>query len=225
MKKLLTFALTLTLLALTVCPGVTAFAASDTQSTMSLGSIENGIYSNEYAGIACALNDNWVYASAQELQDLPDNISELFADTELADQVADSTVFVDMRAENTEEMLSININFIKLGMIERLQAALLSEEEFVDGTLQTQKDMLISAYAQAGILVSSMEKVTVTFLGEEHFALKTQVVLHTEYGIDIPAFFLQITNYKLGSYGMTLTVSSYVEDNTQSMLDLFYALD
>lgn len=224
MKKLLSFILTLAIVALTVCSGVTAFAASDTQSNMSLGSIEDGVYSNEYAGIACALNENWLYYSAEELQALPDNISELFADTELADQIADSTVIVDMQAENALELLSININFTKLSIAQRLAHALLSEEDFIDATLQTQKDMMITAYAQNGILVSSMEKVSVSFLGKQHFALKTQAVIQAADGTEIPYFFLQIMDYKLGGYGMTLTASSYVEDSTQSVLDLFYAL-
>lgn len=223
MKKILAFILTLTIVTLTVCPGVTAFAAStDSQPNMALGSIENGVYSNEYAGIACALNENWVYYSAEELQALPDNISELFADTEIADQIADSTVIADMQAENAENLLGVNINFTKLGIKERLAYSLLSEEDAID-VLLSQKEMITNSYAQAGITVSSMEKVTVTFLGQEHFAVKTQATLRLD-DIELPYFILQIMNYKLGSYGMTLTASSYVEDNTQSVLDLFYSL-
>lgn len=222
MKKLLIYILTLAIVTLTVCSGVTAFATSDAQPNMTLGSIEDGVYSNEYAGIACALDESWVYYSAEELQALPDNISELFADTELGDQIADSTVIADMQAENAEKLLGVNINFTKLGIKERLAYSLLSEEDAID-VLLSQKDLLTSTYAQAGITVSSMEKVTVSFLGQEHFAVKTQATLRVE-GMELPYFILQIMDYKLGGYGMTLTASSYVEDNTQSVLDLFYAL-
>lgn len=225
MKKLLAFILTLAIVALPVCSGVTAFAASDTQPNMSLGSIDDGVYSNEYAGIACALDENWVYYSAEQLQALPENVRELFSDSELADQIADSTVFADLQAENAEALIGVNINFTKLSIMQRLAYSLASEEDVIDATLQAQKDMMISAYAQAGILVSSMEKVAVTFLGQEHFALKTQAVIQTEDGTQIPYFFLQIMDFKLGTYGMTLTATSYVEDNTQSVLDLFYALN
>lgn len=223
MKKLLIYILTLAIMTLTVCSGVTAFAStSDTQPNMTLGSIDDGVYSNEYAGIACALDENWVYYSAEELQALPENVRELFSDSELADQIADSTVIADMQAENAEALLSVNINFTKLGIKERLAYSLLSEEDAID-VLLSQKDLLTSTYAQAGITVSSMEKVTVSFLGQEHFAVKTQATLRVD-GMELPYFILQIMDYKLGGYGMTLTASSYVEDNTQSVLDLFYAL-
>lgn len=225
MKKLLTIVLTLALLALTVCPGVTAFAAApaDTQTRMTLGSIEDGVYSNEYAGIACSLDDNWVYYSAEQLQALPNDVRELFADTDLADEIADSTVLADMKAENAEELLGVNINFTKLSIKERLAYALATEEDVIDATL-AHKDSLIASYAQAGILVSSMEKVTVPFLGEEHFAMKTVATLRVD-GVEIPYYILQVMNYKIGSFGMTLTAASYVEDNAQAILDLFYSLN
>lgn len=224
MKKLLAFILTLAIVTLTVCSGVTAFAAStDSQPNMTLGTINDGVYSNEYAGIACALDEHWVYYSAEDLQALPENVRELFSDSELADQIADSTVIADMQAENAEELLSVNVNFTKLGIQERLAYSLLSEEDAVD-VLLSQKDLLTNTYAQAGITVSSMEKVTVTFLGEDHFAVKTQATLRVS-DMELPYFVLQIMDYKLGGYGMTLTATSYVEDSTQSILDLFYALD
>ena len=81
-------------------------------------------------------------------------------------------------------------------------------------------DTLISSYAQAGIMVSTMEKVTVSFLGEQRVALKTVGTL-----ADMDYYILQIMDYKLGSYGVTLTLSSFVEDKTESMLELFYAVE
>ena len=62
----------------------------------------------------------------------------------------------------------------------------------------------------------SIEKVTVSFLGEEHTALKTSATVQ---GVDY--YILQVFNYHLGSYGVTLTVNSYIEDNTQALLDMF----
>lgn len=81
-------------------------------------------------------------------------------------------------------------------------------------------DLIVDTYKQMGIEVISMEKVKVTFLNEERFAVKTYAV--TE-GIDY--YMLQLMDYHLGSYGVVLTAASYLEDNTQSVLDLFYAVD
>jgi len=76
---------------------------------------------------------------------------------------------------------------------------------------------MIAAYAQAGILVDTMEKVTVNFAGETRTAVRTTSTIE-----GMPYITLQIFSHKLGSHNVTLTLSSYVEDSTMEMLDLFY---
>lgn len=73
--------------------------------------------------------------------------------------------------------------------------------------------------SEAEETVESMEKVQVEFLGETHFAMKTHLVME---GIDI--YNLQICFYQSGSYGVTVTLGSYIEDTTDSLLGLFYSL-
>ena len=68
--------------------------------------------------------------------------------------------------------------------------------------------------------VKEMKKVTVTFLEEEHTAIWTSAQIQ---GVDY--YILQINNYTAGAYGATLTIGSYLEDNTESLLSLFYKAD
>ena len=126
---------------------------------------------------------------------------------------------MDMKAENAQDLTTINVLYTKLGLEERLAYMVLSEEAIVDGVL-TQKDALIAGYAQAGIDVSSMEKTQVTFLGETHYAVHTQAATQ-----GVPYYILQVFDYTLGQYGVTLTLSSYVEDITQELLNLFYSVE
>ena len=79
---------------------------------------------------------------------------------------------------------------------------------------------MISSYTQAGMEVSSIEKVEVDFLGQKHFAIHTTASLE-----GIPCFILQLADYHLGSYGVTTTLTSYLEDNTDYLLSLFYKVD
>ena len=93
---------------------------------------------------------------------------------------------------------------------------LLSEEQLVDSKLD-QKELLIQAYADEGTVVESMEKKQVTFLGEEHFAVYTVASMN-----GTPYYTLQLFRYNLGGpYYVTLTLSSFVEDKTAELLDLF----
>ena len=201
----------------TVTPNTTVPA--ETEKPASLGRLEGGVYTNTYAGYGCELDANWVYYSAEELQALPENINELLADTDLADSMEDVFQIMDMKAENAQDLTTINVLYTKLGLEERLAYMVLSEEAIVDGVL-TQKDALIAGYAQAGIDVSSMEKTQVTFLGETHYAVHTQAATQ-----GVPYYILQVFDYTLGPYGVTLTLSSYVEDITQELLNLFYSVE
>ena len=50
--------------------------------------------------------------------------------------------------------------------------------------------------------------------------------MHTASTIEnIPYYTLQLFDYHLGQYSVTLTLASYVEDNTTQLLDLFYEVE
>lgn len=203
-----------------VTPQETAAPETPTEParTASLGRIEGGVYTNEYVGFGCELDSSWVFYSAEELQELPENVAEILEGTEVGDTMSEITQITDMMAENETELTTMNVLYTKLGVQERLAYAVLSEREILEQVLE-QKDMLISSYAQAGIVVSDMEMVTVTFLGQERSAILTTASVQ-----EIPYYILQLYNYDLGQYGVVTTFSSFLEDNTHSMLELFYAI-
>lgn len=186
------------------------------EKDVSLGILEGGVYTSTYAGFGCELDTNWVYYDAAQLQELPENVHELIENSQLGEVMADASQIMDMKAENVNDLTTINVLLTKLGMQERLVYATLSDEEVLDTILQ-QSDMMVEAYSQAGIEISAMEKVNVTFLGEERWALKTTAETQ---GVDY--FILQVFDYRAGQFGITLTVSSYIEDQTDALLALFY---
>ena len=197
----------------------TSESAAPAETPVTMGRLEGGSYINDYTGYACEPDSNWTFYSAEELQELPDNVKELIADTEMADVIGDVPQFTDMMAENVNDMITINALYQKHTLQERLGFAMLTDAELIDGTLE-QQDMMVEAYAQAGMDVESMERVTVTFLGEEREALRT---VGTVAGV--PFYMVQIFDYHLGQYSVTLTINSYMEDKTQQTLDLFYPVN
>lgn len=189
------------------------------ENELSLGRMEGGIYTNEYVGYACSLDSNWTFLSAEELEQIPDAVSEAVSGSELGDALADVQQFTDMVAENANDLTTMNVLYQKLSMQERLAYAAVTEEQVIDVTLE-QSAAMMDAYAQAGILVTSMEKVKVTFLGEERFAIHTVSTVQ-----DVPYYILQFFDFDLGGYAVTTTLSSYVEDQTGALADLFYKLE
>ncbi len=194
-------------------------APAETERPASLGRMEGGEYTNAYVGYGCKLDSNWTFYSAEELQQLPENINELLEGSEVAEATGELTQITDMMAENVNDLTTINVLYTKLGMQERLAYAMLSDQDILEQVL-SQKDMLISSYEQAGILVSDMEIVEVTFLGENRQAMYTTSTMN-----GIPYYVLQIYDYHLGQYGVVTTFASFVEDKTEGLLELFYAVN
>lgn len=180
------------------------------EKEVSLGAMHGGVYTNTYAGFTCTLDENWTFATAEQLQELPGNVSELFSNSEFADKLG--TQIFDMQAENVTELVTMNVLYQKLDMSTRLAYATLTEEQIIDATLD-QKDAMIAAYEQAGMDVSSIEKVTVTFCGKTRTAMLTSATME-----GVPYFTLQIFDCHLGEYSVTTTFASYVENNTEKLL-------
>lgn len=194
-------------------------APAEEERPLALGVVEGNTYTNTYAGFGCTLGEGWTMLPADQLQELPEMVKESMKGTELGDAMEDVQQFTDMFAENVDQLTNMNILFQKLSMQERIAYKLTTEEAIVDETLK-QKDAMIEAYEAMGIAVSSIEKTTVTFLGEEHFSIKT--VAETQ---GVPCYMLQVFDYSLGAYSVTMTLTSFLEDNTESMLELFYEVE
>ena len=191
-------------------------APEETGKTTSLGRVQGGVYVNEYMGISCTLDSGWEFYTAEELQELPQNVEELFAGTEAEDMMSNLQVITDMSAENAEELTSMNIMYQKMSVQERLAFGSMDNEEFVDGMLTAQKDVLIATYAQAGINVQEMYKKTVNFCGE-----KRDVIYVASDMNGVQYYAIQLFDYSLGDYAVTMTVSSFFEDKTEELLTLF----
>ena len=201
-----------------VAPNQAATEAAE-ENPVSLGRMDGGVYTNSYAGFGCTLDDSWTFYSAEELQALPENVNEVLKDTEIGDAMEGVEQITDMMAENMETFSSMNLLYQKMDAQTRLVYGKMSEESIADAML-AQSDTMIAAYAQAGMDVTSLEKVTVTFLGEERIALRTEGTMQ-----DIPFYMVQVFDYNQGSYSITLTMTSYMEDKTADMLALFYEVE
>lgn len=187
-------------------------------SDLSLGYWEGNTYINEYAGFVCSLDDSWQIYTAEELQELPEQVANAGSE-ELGDFLENYTQISAMMAENAVDLVSMNLMYQKLTPMQMALYSSISEEEIVDMTLQ-QMAQLEAYYNSMGITVHSQEKVKVTFLGEEHYALYSVMELQ-----GIPYYTLQLLDFTLGEYGVNLTLASYVEDKTESLLELFTPLN
>lgn len=189
----------------------------EANTPLSLGRIQGGVYTNEYVGMACELDSSWEFYAAEELQDMS-YIKEAIEGSLVGEMTKDWDQFIDMQAENEEELTSINVLYQKMTAQQRLASMNINENKIVEDTV-AQKDLLVESYAQAGVMVEEMAKKTVTFMGKERVALWTKATVE-----EIDYYTLQIFDTKAGEYIVTTTFASFIEDKTEDMLQLFYAL-
>lgn len=185
----------------------------------SLGRMQGGVYTNEYLGAACELDSTWTFYTAEELQELPDEISDAIAGSELGDALSGIQQIMDMQAENVTELTNVNVLYQKLSVQEQLAYKAVSETAIIENMVSSQAELLKESYEQAGIIVEELNTKTVTFLGEEKTALYTKAKVE-----EADYYVLQLFDFDLGDYSVTLTFSSFLEDKTEALLDLFYAL-
>lgn len=179
------------------------------------GYMDGERYINEYMGLTCKAAEPWKFATAEELQELPGSVEKLYAGTDLGEAISEVEYFFDMQAENAEEMKSMNINYRKLPVQERMVYSNMTTEEIID-TVLAQKDAMIASYKASGINVQEMYKKTVEFCGQDCVAMCMDAEIS-----GIPYYTLQVFHYDLGEYAATLTLSSYYENKTEEMVQMF----
>ena len=197
------------LLALVLAVSLTACGSSEPPT----GTVTGDAYENPAAGFGFALDSGWSFATDELLDMTEASMKEKGTGYDPGVQVADMMAFRDDRTA------SVTVHYTAMTAAERIAFSTIDEEDYMDQALQ-QKDIMISTYARSGILVTSVEKVKVNFCGEERYALLT---VGTSDGED--RYSLQLVCLDLGSYYMMLTVTSFGEDTTGELLELFYSLD
>lgn len=188
------------------------------ETPVTLGTLEGGTYTNSYVGYGFTLDENWTIYPADQLQRLPDDLEFMFEGTEL--EGTEFSTITDVLAENVDALTTMNVLYQKLSMQERLAYMAADEAEILESMVNELYDTLVQSYANAGIMVERMETKTVTFLGQERTALYTVSTVQ-----EVPYYILQLYDFRLGKYSVTTTVASYVEDNTEGLLELFFKLD
>lgn len=190
----------------------------ETNNSVAFGKFEGNLYINEYAGFQLELDDSWQLMTAEQLQELPENVSTMFEDTAIGETMKKYTQFMDMQATNTNDFSSVNVVYQVKDAALTAAGNIFSEEQILDATL-AQKDVLISSYAQAGIEVESMEKITMEFLGNERFAIETTAkVMGVDYNM------VQLFDYSTGDYGIIITIAAFGEEALDSLVALFQPL-
>ncbi len=214
-------ALTLCLTLLAGCGGETPPPApSDepkVESTLfQSGAVEDKTYTNATLGLGCTLDDDWTFASDEEIAATFGTAMELLDEAETGLDLSDVETFTDLYVYTTDGLKNINVQVQKLGALVGSAVKLTDEEELVDSMLPVLEQALNSAYAPAATV--TCQKTDATFLDETHKA----VSMVTTVG-DVELYQKQVY-IPLGLHIATVTCTSVNTDMTDELLALFYAV-
>ena len=182
-----------------------------TEVGFQLGVTTGGKYESTFLGIGCSLDDSWSFASQEELAQMIGATAEMFDNEEYAEQMKNTDMFYDMAAAADDGLVNINIIIQNMGL---LYGMALSEEKYIEISQEGLEEQLSSA----GFTLEGTEAGTVTFAGQERSGLH---ITCTYQGI---AYYCQQVYIKQGNYMSVITLASFFEDDTDSMLDYFYAV-
>ena len=217
MKKLTAMLLVLVLmLSLCACgeknvSGTVSPQEDQTEVDFQLGVTTGGKYESTFLGIGCSLDDSWSFASQEELAQMIGATAEMFDNEEYAEQMKNTDMFYDMAAAADDGLVNINIIIQNMGL---LYGMALSEEKYIEISQEGLEEQLSSA----GFTLEGAEAGTVTFAGQERSGLH---ITCTYQGI---AYYCQQVYIKQGNYMSVITLASFFEDDTDAMLDYFYAV-
>lgn len=195
----------------------TETTAETQEDPASFGQLEDGAYTNNYIGIGCKMTDGWQIYDVQQLQELSSDALQMLENGNISDALESYEQIYDMLMEDSTGKHSVNVLYTRLSANDHFVYATMDEAQLVESILGDQRDLLIAGYASEGYQVQKLEKQTVTFLGQSRTALYLEVTLNGE-----TSYILQLFDYWLGQYGVTVTFHSAGENKLQDMLSMFY---
>ena len=225
MKKIIAFLICVcALIALVSCSGSgkstvdTKDTAKDTATNavteaaaakheLARGTIENGVYTNEYAGIRFTLPGGWSYTADEELAGMAGMAKDELNGKKLSELIEKKSVY-DMMASSEDQLYNVNVVFSSAESAS-------SDDEFLDRTAASLK----KALDKVGVDDLVSEKVQVTLAGEARPGLQTSYVFR-ENGVKI---FQKQAFLRYDGCVCVVTVTSAVEDRSDEFFAAFSA--
>ena len=202
----------------TVQPGVTESDAAgqvqagtdDTDGAQ--GSVNGGVYTNEFAGIGCRLDEGWVFYTAEQMAELNGALADGTDNADVKAVLADDPSIFDMYAVSTDGLMVMNVVIQNLGLV---SGAVVSPQEYAE---------IASAEVADTLTAYGYENVTAQTTAADFAGTESCPAVAVTAERDGTALYEQMIYLKTGNYIYCVTLCSFKEDVTAEMAKLFYAL-
>ena len=177
-----------------------------TEAEFEIGSSTGNTYKNQFIGIQCTLDANWVFKTDEEIRAQNQATLGLVGD-EYKDLLANAAIVYDMVAVHTNQMDTVNVVMEKMSVANLL----MTEEQY----LNLSKDSAVGGLQSMGFTVDKAEVTKIQFAGAEHAALTLEGSFS---GI---AFYETMVVVKCNGYIACITVGTWIENYCADIINQF----
>lgn len=181
------------------------------EKEFSIGKTDGLVYENEFIGIGCNLESNWRFYSDEEIKQI-NNISVELAGEDFEKMMENAEVIYDMYAVSDNEMDNIVVN------LEKSNKLLINQLNLRDN-LENSIPMIESALGNMGYTNLETELDTITIEGKELDCLCVSGEIN---GLKMYQKGFAI---KCNGYLANISVTTYDENNADSIIENFYFVD
>ncbi len=170
---------------------------------------EGGTYKNEYFGFGCTLDEEWTFATEEEILAMNELTGELVGE-EMKEAIANADILYELSASKNGGLESININIENPGVL----ALGYTDETY----LKSQQDNLKETLESIGLADVTVSTEEIEFAGGTHWAIKVSADMN---GTQFDEYVITI---KRGTRFANISIGAYGSD-INSILGCFFAVE
>ncbi len=174
------------------------------------GTVNGLTYEQDYFGFAVELEDGWMLADEEQLQQLGNSLTDMATD-EIRDAIDSGNSYLDMYGENSETFQNINATITKISLPEAILFT--TDPATVVGEMI---DPIKDQIEQMGFSNVEIKQDEIEFMGDMVPSVRI-VSYPEELGGEIPLYQTQVY-FQKGTYLLSLTATAYVDDTTLDIL-------
>lgn len=190
-------------------------SSTPVESTFIMGSVSDGVYTNNFFKIGCKLDNSWTYFNDEQLLELSGITANAIGDEEISEMFQESVdrgkTINDMFAVSSDRLANINVALQNLGVVYGMA---LGDDMLLDIVVDSLPKMLESS----GIENLAIEKSSVAFAGTSRPAITVTGEISR-----IPIY-ESIICIKNGNYMALIGLTTFYENITEQLAGLFYSI-
>jgi len=178
-----------------------------------VGTLNGNVYTNPFAGLKIEFEGDWSIRTADTIEGTMD-----YVENGVLTNIPLDTDFTVLEAESNDSLYMIEINYQE---VDPTTAAFYDNDTMIDLVLLMKDALISSLEEEEGIIITNMEKVSISFLGNETSAIMIDFIEEGEAG-SLLAFY-DFTSAE--GYGISYEIGALEVGSLEYVLGMIHPLN